>query len=219
MNPPRKRVVVIQRHPIVRERLAELLGAEPGLEYCGEADDLKGGMALLSTARPHLAIVGISLKDSSGLDLIKQVKALSLSTAVLVFSGRDESLYARRAVAGGARGFISKNRTSQEVLAAIRKVLDGKTYLSADVSGAMARALTARGIAAPTGRSIAQLSDRELQVLEKIGEGKDTRAISADLRLSLPSVDTYRARIKEKLNLANAFELVSFAIRWVNGLE
>ncbi len=208
-----QRVAVIERHPVLRERLAELIAAEPGLELAGEADDLHGGIALLVSARPELAVVGLALRRSSGTDLIKQARALSLPTALLVYSGHDETLYARRVLSDGAKGFISKDCTSAELLAAMRQVLGGKIYLSPAMTEAMLHTLTASRIAAPVGRSIAHLSDRELEVLEKIGEGKSTKEIATTLGLGLASVDTYRARIKEKLNLRSAFDLVSFAIR------
>ncbi|XHR28972.1 MAG: LuxR C-terminal-related transcriptional regulator [Chthoniobacteraceae bacterium] len=213
MSESPQRVAVIECHPVLRERLAELIAAEPGLELVGEADDLQGGVALLVSARPELALVGLALRKSSGTDLIKQARALSLPTALLVYSGHDEALYARRVLADGAKGFISKDCTSGELLAAMRQVLSGKIYLSPAMTETMLHTLTASRIAAPVARSVAQLSDRELEVLEKIGEGKNTKEIATSLGLGLASVDTYRARIKEKLNLRNAFDLVCFAIR------
>lgn len=218
MSEPAKRVVVIERHPLLRERLAELIHAEAGLEFGGEADSLQTGMALITGSQPHLALCGLALKGSSGLDLIKQVRALSLPTAVLVYSGHDEALYARRVLADGAMGFISKDATAPEMMAAIRQVLEGKIYLSPAMTDAMLHTLSTSRIAAPIGRSIAHLSDRELEVLEKIGEGKNSRQIASSMGLGLASVDTYRARIKEKLNLSNTFELVCFAVRWIYDL-
>jgi DNA-binding NarL/FixJ family response regulator len=219
MNESPKRVAIIERHPVLRERLAELVGEEPGLELIGEADDLQGGVALLVSARPELAVVGLALRKSSGMDLIKQSRALSLPTALLIYSGHDEALYARRVLADGAKGFISKDCTSSELMAAMHQVLRGKIYLSPAMTDVMLHTLTASRIAAPVGRSISHLSDRELEVLEKIGEGKNNKEIASALGLGLASVDTYRARIKEKLNLRNAFELVCFAIRWIYDLQ
>lgn len=218
MNSHPKRVAIVERHPIVRERLVELIAADANIECCGEADSFKDAMALIHSAQPHLVITGITLKDSNGLDLIKQIKALSLPMAVLVLSGHNEALYAKRIFAAGAMGFISKDCPSREILAAVRKILAGELCFSSTVMASGTPPHGARAIAAPIGRSISQLSDRELEVLEEIGKGMKTREIARDLQLSLASIDTYRARIKEKLNLLNAFELVSFAIRWLDSL-
>ena len=218
MCDPKKRVVVVEPHPIVRERLAELIGEEEGMEFCGEADDLKGGLALISTVRPDLAVVGIALRGSNGLDLIKQVRASALPTAILVLSMYEESVYARRVIAKGAMGYISENCTSLEIMAAIRQVLSGKIYLSPAMTDMVLHTLSTSHIAGPVGRSLNQLSDRELAVLEKIGQGQDSRQIAKALGVGTASVDTYRARIKEKLNLRNAFELISFAIRYFHDL-
>ena len=219
MSDPKKRVVVVEPHPIVRERLAELIGEEEGMEFCGEADDVNGGLALISSACPNLAVVGIALKGSNGMDLIKQVRAWALPTAILVLSMYEESVYARRVIANGAMGYISENCSSLEIMAAIRHVLDGKIYLSPAMTDMVLHTLSASSIAAPIGRSINQLSDRELAVLEKIGQGQNSRQIAKALGVGAPSVDTYRARIKEKLNLRNAFELTSFAIRYFHNLQ
>ena len=219
MSDPKKRVVVVEPHPIVRERLAELIGEEEGMEFCGEADNAKGGLALIDSARPDLAVVGIALKGSNGMDLIKQVRASALPTAILVLSMYEESVYARRVIANGARGYISESCTSLEIMAAIRHVLDGKIYLSPAMTDVVLHTLSASPIAAPTGRSPNQLSDRELAVLEKIGQGQNSRQIAKALGVGTASVDTYRARIKEKLNLRNAFELTSFAIRYFHNLQ
>jgi DNA-binding NarL/FixJ family response regulator len=219
MSETRKRVVTVERHPIIRERLAEIIAAEADLEFAGEADGLQSGLSLIKSVRPDVALVGLTLEDSSGLDLIKQVRALSLPTAPLVFSGRNESLYAKRALTDGARGFLSKSCTSREIVAAIRHVLSGKIYVSPAVAEALLHTLSIRPIAGPVGRSVAHLSDRELEVLEKIGEGKNSQEIAQSLGVGVASVDTYRARIKEKLNLRNAFDLVCFAIRWFYDLE
>jgi DNA-binding NarL/FixJ family response regulator len=218
MCDPKKRVVVVEPHPIVRERLAELIGEEDGMEFCGEADDLKGGLALICSVRPDLAVVGIALRGSNGLDLIKQVRASALPTAILVLSMYEESVYARRVIAKGAMGYISENCTSLEIMAAIRQVLSGKIYLSPAMTDMVLHTLTTSHIAGPVGRSLNQLSDRELAVLEKIGQGQDSRQIAKALGVGTASVDTYRARIKEKLNLRNAFELMSFAIRYFHDL-
>lgn len=214
MCDPTKRVVVVEPHPIVRERLAELIGEEEGMTFCGEADNLKGGLALIDSVRPDLAVVGIALKGSNGMDLIKQARTLAPQTAILVLSMYEESVYARRVIAAGAKGYISENCTSLEIMAAVRQVLGGKIYLSPAMTDMILHSLSASHIAAPIGRSLSQLSDRELAVLEKIGQGQDSRQIAKALGVGTASVDTYRARIKEKLNLRNAFELMSFAIRY-----
>ena len=160
----------------------------------------------------------ITLKGSSGLELIKSIKALSIVVPVLVLSMHDESLYAERALRAGATGYITKHQATEEVLLAIRRVLAGEIYLSERMTTVFLRNLSTVGPKS-VARSLDRLTDRELQVLEFVGRGYTTRAIADELKLGVATVDTYRARIKEKMNFRNAVELQHFAIRWVRDRE
>jgi DNA-binding NarL/FixJ family response regulator len=205
MSEKKERVVIVNDHPLFRERLAELINQELDMEICGEAEDAQQAIELIRNTSPDLVIVDITLKGSSGLELIKSIKALPIGVPVLVLSMHDESLYAERALHAGATGYITKRESADNVLLAIRRVLAGEVYLSVS--------LTVRGKGMP--RPLDRLTDRELEVLELIGHGHTTRQIAATLKLGVSTVDTHRERIKEKMNLRTATELQHFAIRWV----
>jgi DNA-binding NarL/FixJ family response regulator len=212
------RVVIVEDHPMFRERLAHLIDKEDDMAVCGEADNAVDGLALIQRAKPNLAIVDITLKDSGGLDLLKDIRSHQIPLPVLVLSMHDESLYAERALRAGARGYITKHEASVKVMTAIRHVLRGEIYLDQRV---MARILhrIVGGTDAAAVRPIDRLTDRELAVFELIGEGRTTREIGGRLHVGLTTVDTYRARIKEKLNLANAAQLHTEASRWIQDRE
>jgi DNA-binding NarL/FixJ family response regulator len=218
MNSKKERVVIVDDHPMFRERLSELINHELDMEVCGEADDAQQAIRLIRDTSPNLAIVDITLKGSSGLELIKSIKALSIVVPVLVLSMHDESLYAERALRAGATGYITKNQATEEVLSAIRRVLAGEIYLSEKMTTVFLKSLSTVGTKS-VARSLDRLTDRELQVLEFVGRGYTTRAIADALKLGVATVDTYRARIKEKMNFRNAVELQHFAIRWVRDRE
>jgi len=211
----KKRVVIVEDHPMVSEHLAQIINKEDDLEVSGEADNIQQAMRIIRDLRPDLAIVDITLNGASGLELIKGLKMLSINTPVLVLSMHDESLYAERALRAGAKGYITKHRSSQEVLAAVRRVLSGEIYLSEKMVSNVLHKFAPSGMKSIKPRSVDRLSDRELVVLEMIGHGQTSRAIAESLELSIATVDTYRARIKEKLNIQNAFELQHFAIQWL----
>ena len=218
MSDGRARVAVVDDHPLFRERLCQLINNEPDMEVCGEAEGAEQALRLIRTAMPDLAIVDVALKASSGLELIRSIKALSISVPVLVLSMHEESLYADRALRAGASGYITKSQEAGDVLMAIRAVLAGKVYLSPEMTTDLLKNLGAtviRGVP----RSVDRLTDRELQVLELIGRGRTTREIAETLKLGVATIDTYRARIKEKMNFRNATDLVHFAIRWVSEKE
>ena len=207
-------IVIVEDHTMVREHLVHLINNEPDMEVCGEADNIQQGMELIRFTMPQLAIVDITLNSgTNGLELIKGLKMLSLPVPVLVLSMHEESLYAERALRAGAKGYITKHRASHELLAAIHRVLAGEIYVSDAMVSSVMRKLTSGGNKALS--PIDRLTDRELSVLELIGRGNATRAIADTLGLGLATIDTYRARIKEKLNLRNTFELQDYAIRWV----
>jgi DNA-binding NarL/FixJ family response regulator len=217
MSEKKERVVIVDDHPLFRERLSELINCEPDMEVCGEAEDAQQAIGLIRDTSPDLAVVDISLKGCSGLVLIKSIRALSIEVPILVLSMQDESLYAERALRSGATGYITKDEPADNVLSAIRRVLAGEVYLSGSMTSVFLRGLTSgmKSSAAPLDR----LTDRELEVLELIGRGHTTRQIAETLRLGVATVDTYRARIKEKMNLRTSTELQHFAVRWVRERE
>ena len=210
--------MIVDDHPMFRERLSELINQELDMEVCGEADDAEEAIRLIRETSPDLAIVDITLKGSSGLELIKSIKALSIVVPVLVLSMHDESLYAERALRAGATGYVTKNQATEEVLLAIRRVLAGEIHLSEKMTTVFLKTLSTVGTKS-VARSLDRLTDRELQVLEFVGRGYTTRAIADALKLGVATVDTYRARIKEKMNFRNAVELQHFAVRWVRDRE
>ncbi len=216
MSEKKKRVVIVEDHIMVREHIMNLVNNEPDLEVCGEADNIRQGMEMIRKILPDLAIVDITLVGGgNGLEIIKSLKMLSLPIPVLVLSMHEESLYAERALRAGAKGYITKHRASHELLSAIRRVLAGEVYVSEKLVSKVLQKMTSTIPA----RSVDALSDRELAVLEHIGHGRSSRAIAKTLGLGVATVDTYRARIKDKMNLQNAFELQDFAIRWLRERE
>jgi DNA-binding NarL/FixJ family response regulator len=212
------RIAVVDDHPLFRERLCQLINNEPDMEVCGEAESAEQALSLIRCARPDLAIVDMALKSSSGLELIRSVKALSIGVPVLVLSMHEQSVYADRALRAGASGYITKSQEAAEVLMAMRSVLAGKVYLSQQMTSDLLKNLGTTGIRG-VARSVDRLTDRELQVLELVGRGRTTREIADLLKLGVATIDTYRARIKEKMNFRNATDLVHFAIRWVTERE
>lgn len=198
-------------HPMVRERLAQLINKEDDIFVCGEANNIRDGFSIIQHSGARAAIVDISLKGSSGLELVKNLKSSGVTVPVLVLSMHDESLYAERALRSGARGYITKQAESQEILDAIREVLAGEVSLAPQVASKILSKLAVNE--EKTG--INRLTDRELEVFELIGQGRTTRDVGIRLGLSPATVETYRARIKEKLGLENANELSVEAARWV----
>ena len=218
MAKSKKKVVIVDDHPLFRERLAQLINHELDMEVIGEAESAKEAIHLIRDRSPDLAIIDVTLKGSSGLELIKNIKTLSIGLPILVLSMHDESLYAERALRAGATGYITKHQAADEVLLAIRRVLAEEVYISEKMNSVFLKSLTATGvkrIPLPVDR----LTDRELEVLNMIGRGRTTRQISDTLQLGVATIDTYRARIKEKMNFRNAAELQHFAIRWVRERE
>jgi DNA-binding NarL/FixJ family response regulator len=214
----KSRVVIIEDHPMFRERLAHLIDKEEDMIVCGEADNALDGLALIQRTKPSLAIVDISLKGSGGLDLLKDIRAHQIELPVLVLSMHDESLYAERALRAGAKGYITKHEASAKVMTAIRCVLRGEVYLDQRIMARILRRIVGGGETA-LARPIDRLTDRELAVFELIGEGRTTREIGGRLHVGLTTVDTYRARIKDKLNLENAAQLHTEASRWIQERE
>lgn len=207
------RVLVVDDHPIMRQGYFQLISLQPDLEMCGEAADVQEALRQVEATRPDLAIVDISLKDSSGIELMKQLRARDPNLRMLVVSMHDESLFAERALHAGASGYINKEETTEKLIDALRHVMNGKIFLSP--------AMTERMLSRAAGNSenveqspLACLSDRELEVFELIGKGCTTRKIASKLHLSSKTVDTYRQNIKTKLNLSNGTELTLHAAQW-----
>ena len=213
----KKRILVADDHPVVRESLKLLIGQEPDLAVCGEAENREQALTIPAASQPHLVILDLSLKDSHGTELIKDLRARYPQVLILVLSMHDESIYAERVIRAGAQGYITKQEPPSKILMAIRRVLSGEIYWS---EAAAIRVATkfARPAGTSTRQTIDSLTDREMQVLERIGTGQGTRQIAATLHIDVSTVETYRSRIKEKLNLKNGVELLQFAIRWENDL-
>jgi len=208
-----RRILLVDDHPLVREGLAEVLGREIDLVVCGEAEDRQQALELITTTQPHLAIVDLALKRSNGLELIKDIRVRYPNLPVLVVSMHDEALHAERALRAGASGYIAKAEAATQVVQAVRKVLAGGIYLS-DLAVARLAAGAAGRSRAGAGGSVESLCDRELEVFELVGRGLTTRQIAQQMRLEVTTIETYRARIKEKLNLKDAAELLQHAIQW-----
>jgi DNA-binding NarL/FixJ family response regulator len=213
-SPPKKRVLIVDDHPLLRDGLAKVLNQQVDLMVCGEAGDVSGGLAALSTCRPDVVIVDLSLGEGNGLDLIKAICARNAKLPILVLSMHNENLYAERAVRAGARGYVMKREPVGAVVAALRKVLAGHMALSENIVTRLLATPELKG-AALAGAPSELLSDRELDVFRCYGEGRNTREIAARLGIAPSTVESHRAGIKRKLKLDNATELVSAASRFL----
>jgi len=210
----RARILIVDDHPLVRSGLKLLIDCEPDLAVCGEAANANEAMRLLESQNPDLLIVDLSLKESSGLELIKRIKARSPEAKMLVSSMFEEALYAERVLSAGALGFVHKQEGMERVIEAIRCVLSGRVWLSSAMSERMLRRMTVSQPA--TSQSpVHTLSDRELEVFEQIGRGRATKDIARQLHLSIKTVETHREKIKAKLGLKSAAELNRAAFQWV----
>jgi len=207
------KVLLVDDHPLVREGLVNLISQQADLQICGEAGNEPQALELIRTVQPNVAIVDISLESGSGIELIKSIKAMFPAVTVLVLSMHDESLYAERALRAGARGYIMKREAAKKVIQGIRSVLAGQLYVSDKIAALMAEKFIEGRTAASTS-PIEQLSNRELEVFQLLGLGHSTRQIADHLHVGFKTVQAYCARIKEKLKLANATELLREAIRW-----
>lgn len=208
-------VFIVDDHPMVRELLAELIRCEPNLDVCGEAGDRKEALQGILKKRPALVLVDYSLKSSQGIDLIKDIRDALPATRILVVSMHDESLYAERCLRAGAHGYITKQEATRHIMEAIRVVLDGEIY----TSPAFSKHLIAKSVGkSPAGAEspVSALADREIQVFELMGRGLSTRQIAQSLGIDPKTIDTYRSRIKEKLNLETTSDLLQKAIAWVH---
>jgi DNA-binding NarL/FixJ family response regulator len=210
----RKRTVfVVDDHPIVRQGLTLLINREPDLAVCGEAEEMHAALSAISVARPDIMIVDISLNGPDGLELLKNIRITLPRLPVLILSMHDESIYAERALRAGANGYIMKQEATEKVLVALRRILSGEIYVSTRIANSMLQHYVHGGAPSPHS-SISELTDRELEVFRLIGEGHGTRQIAEALHLSVKTVESYQAHIKEKLCLRSARELVQHAVEW-----
>jgi len=206
------KIMLVDDHPILRQGLAQLINEEKDMVVCGQFEEASKALDAIGSLKPDAAIVDISLKGSSGIELLKNIKVQYPKLLVLVLSMHDESLYAERALRAGASGYIMKQEATDQVLGALRKVLNGEIYLSEKMSSKLMHQLVS-GRGMDTGSLMERLSDRELEIFGLIGEGRGTRQIAEQLHLSVKTIESHRAHIKEKLNLKNATELVHRAIQ------
>jgi DNA-binding NarL/FixJ family response regulator len=212
------RVLLVDDHPIVRQGLALLIDRENDLSVCGEADGAHSAFHAITTLRPDLVVLDISLSGPDGLDVLKEIRAKTASLPVLILSMHDESIYADRAMRAGANGYIMKQEATEKVLVAIRRILRGEVYLSDRLTNSMLRQYVRR--ATPMKASpLLNLTDRELEVYRLIGEGHGTRQIADELHVSVKTIESHQAHLKDKLALRNSRELVQHAIEWTVNLN
>lgn len=215
----RKRVLIVDDHPLLRDGLKTVINQQPDLVVCGEAGDAPQAMKAVSALKPDIMLIDLSLSGSSGLELVKDIKTRYPGVPTLVLSLHDEALYAERSVRAGACGYIMKCASSAELLNALRDVLNGKVYLSENMASRLMKQVFGRREIEPERDSMGMLSDRELEVFQLIGEGHGTSDIARRLRLSMKTVSCYRENIKNKLQLKDATELVQHAVHWTANLR
>jgi DNA-binding NarL/FixJ family response regulator len=217
-TPARRRVLVVDDHPIMREGLRQLINHEADLMVCGDSADAAEAMSLICSARPDLVLADISLPGKSGLEMIKDIRAQHPDLPVLVLSMHDEALYAERVLRAGARGYIMKQEGGRKLIQAIQQVLAGQIFVSERMSAKILEIFSGRRGKA-TSSPVELLTDREFEVFQLIGKGLSTSRIAEQLHLSVKTVEVHRLHIKEKLKLKTAPELIRFAVRWVESEE
>ena len=209
-----KRLLLVDDHPIMRHGLAQLIRNEEGLEVCAEAGTARAGLDAVGEFKPDLVVIDLTLPDKNGLELLKDIQAVYPGTLCLVLSMHDESMYGERALRAGARGYIMKEAAADHLITAARKVLNGGIYVSDSMASRMLEQVTGNRQKASTA-AIDTLTDRELEVLELIGQGVATKLIAERLKISARTVEAHRAHIKEKLSIADGAALVRHAVQWV----
>jgi DNA-binding NarL/FixJ family response regulator len=210
----RTRVLIVDDHPMTRAGLVHVINHQPDLVICGEAENAAEALDAVDARRPDLVLADITLPGKSGLELIKDIKAIRPELPILVISMHDESLYAERVLRAGARGYITKQEGGEKLLQAVRHVLSGQIYVSEKMSAHILERFSG-GQAAPVCSLVAQLSDREFGVFELLGKGLSAHQIAARLHISTKTVDAHRANIKAKLVIKTTSELISYAARWI----
>jgi DNA-binding NarL/FixJ family response regulator len=209
------RVLIVDDHPMTRAGLVHVINHQPDLTVCGEAESAAQALDILDSSQPDLLLIDITLPGKSGLELIKDVKAMRPELLMLVISMHDESLYADRVLRAGARGYITKHEGGEKLMEAIRHVLRGKIYVSESMSAHILEIFSG-GQTGLDRSSIEKLSDREFEVFESLGEGLSSQQIAKKLHLSAKTVDAHRANIKTKLNIKTTAELIAYAARWTS---
>lgn len=208
------RILVVDDHPIVRERLAELINQESDLNVCGEAEDSREAIKAVEALRPDLAIVDITLKDTYGIELIKQLKETHPKLPVLVLSMHDESLYGERALRAGAKGYLTKQEATKKVISAIRRILAGEIYVSDKMASTILHKVAGGG-SAQGGSPVDVLTDREMEIFQLLGQGRGVKEIADNLFISVKTVEAHREHIKQKMNFKSSSELLRFAIQFM----
>ncbi|MGA3033592.1 MAG: response regulator transcription factor [Terracidiphilus sp.] len=209
----RKKILVVDDHPLMRQGLAMLINQQQDMQVCAEAEDAHAALMSIAQKSPDIVILDISLKGPDGLDLLKSIRTTHSNLPVLILSMHDEAIYAERALRARANGYIMKQEATEKVLVAVRRILNGDVYLSDAMSSRMLHQYI-DGAPSLLQSRIAALSDRELEVFRRIGEGQATRQIAEELHLSVKTVETYQAHLKEKLALRTGRELIQHAIQW-----
>lgn len=209
----KKTVLVVDDHPLMRQGLSMLINQQQDMEVCAEAEEAMAAMQAIVLHKPDIMILDISLNGPDGLDLLKNIRSTYPDLPVLILSMHDEALYAERALRARANGYIMKQEATDQVLVALRRILNGEVYLSERMSNKMLQQFVGGAPSLMQSR-IASLSDRELEVFRLIGDGHGTRKIAEELHLSVKTVETYQAHIKEKLALSSGRELIQHAVNW-----
>lgn len=210
----KSRIFVVEDHPVFAEGIVRLINAEVDLTVCGTAGDAETAIKQIKSLKPNLALVDLGLPGKSGMDLIKEVRSLQLPVKLLVVSMYDEALYAQRVLRAGGDGYIMKQEDPQEIVDAIRDVLDGRIYVSEEV---MAAEKSAKPAATASPSSVSRLTDLELEILESLGEGKSDAEIAEQFQLPPKAVTTHCSRIRQKLDLKSSNALIRYAVCWVEG--
>jgi DNA-binding NarL/FixJ family response regulator len=217
-NENKTQVLIVDDHPVVRDGLTTIINHEQDMNVCGEADDAPEALKAVAELKPDVVVVDISLKSSDGIELTKRIKAGHPKLSVIVLSIHDESLYAERALLAGAKAYLMKDAVSENIVEAIHTVLSGEIYVSNTISKKFLHKI-AGDKAGTTKTLIENLSDREFEIFRLIGEGLKASQIAKQLHLSTKTIETYRSRIKEKLDLPNAAELLQYSIKWAKSQD
>src|SRR5690625_1267157 len=208
------KIFLVEDHPLVRTGIAQMINKEPDMQICGEAGDAPNALKGIDASQPDLVTVDISLQGYNGIELIKNIRSLYPELQMLVLSMHDEGVYAQRALRAGALAYVMKQEDPEKIVFAIRRILKGDIYVSEKVGVQMLHQIVSGGTN-PHASPVDRLSDRELEVTQLIGIGKTTREIAADLNISIKTVESHRANIKDKIALRNGSELIRFCVQWV----
>lgn len=212
------RILIVDDHPMMREGLAQLIGREPDLEVCAEAENAAEALDKVRSLNPGLILIDITLSGRNGLELIKDVQSIAPETLILVISMHDESLYAERVLRAGGRGYVMKQEGGKKIMQAIRKVLEGQIHVSEKIAARILDLFSGRRPQSENS-PLERLTDRELEVFQLIGEALSTREIALKLHISGKTVEVHKSHIKEKLAMKNTRELISYAARWMGSQD